>query len=131
VLFRSIPVAAPALLARTPIRVSGDLARHTLLHTQTRDGDWPAWLARAGAEGLQPARELHFEHLQFALQAALDGLGVALGPHALVAQDLADGRLVAPLARPRLPLDPYCCALPPDAGAAGLAFAAWLEGKRP
>ncbi|VVD31522.1 protein of unknown function [Paraburkholderia dioscoreae] len=37
-----------------------------------------------------------------ALQAAVDGLGVALGPLPLLADELLSGRLVVPLAGPRI-----------------------------
>lgn len=125
---RAVPVAAPALLASLPVHRAEDLAAHTVLHTATRDTDWTAWLARAGVPGLRPAGELRFEHLQFALQAASDGLGVALGPLALVAADLAAGRLDRVLPRgPGLALEPYCYGIPADAGAPARAFAGWLE----
>jgi len=125
---RAIPVAAPALLARLPICRTEDLAGHTLLHTATRDADWTAWLARAGVPGLRSTAELRFEHLQFALQAALDGMGVALGPSELVAADLAAGRLARVLPHgPELALEPYCYGLLADAGPSARAFATWLE----
>ena len=37
-----------------------------------------------------------FEHLYYLLEAAIAGLGVAIAPEPLVADDLAAGRLVAP-----------------------------------
>ncbi|KPA98394.1 LysR substrate-binding domain-containing protein, partial [Pseudomonas asplenii] len=37
-----------------------------------------------------------FEHLYYLLEAAVAGLGVAIAPQALVADDLRAGRLVAP-----------------------------------
>ena len=37
-----------------------------------------------------------FSHSALALDAALDGQGIAIGPAPLVADDLARGRLVAP-----------------------------------
>lgn len=43
-----------------------------------------------------PAESLELEHLYFALQAALDGLGMTIGYSSLVASDIEDGRLVAP-----------------------------------
>lgn len=128
----AVPVAAPSLLAARPLRSAAELAAHTLLHCSTRPDDWAAWLRRAGTDGLSPAAELRFEHLQFTLQAAIDGLGVALGPSALAAADLADGRLLAPLRGPRLPLAPYVLGMPAGAGPGAQAFAAWLlrEGGR-
>ena len=127
---RARPVACPELLSRRPVRQVGDLSAHTLLHTATRDGDWKAWLARARVTGLEPAGELRFEHLQFVLQAALDGLGVALAPLSLVAGDLEAGRLLTVLPRtPSLTLEPYCYGLAPEAGPASRAFADWLERR--
>lgn len=123
----AVAVIAPALLAATPLRTPADLAQHTLIHCTSRSGDWDAWLAAAGLPELRPKATLRFEHLQFSLQAALDGLGVALGPAALLTHDLAEGRLVAPLAEPSLKRAPYCLAVAPDAGPAAEIFAAWLE----
>lgn len=127
----AMPVASPSLLQRLPVRTPPDLAQHTLLHCATRDADWAGWLERAGAPGLSPAGTLRFEHLQFSLQAALDGLGVALGPTMLVEGDLKAGRLAAPLRSPKLRLEPYCFAVPPGAGMSAMAFANWLiqEGR--
>lgn len=124
----ALPVAAPALLAAHPVRRAEDLAGHVLLHTATRGKDWADWFARAGVPDLRPAGELRFEHQQFVLQAALDGLGVALGLSALVGGDLAAGRLAPALPRgPRLRLAPMCYALAPGAPAAARRFASWLE----
>ncbi|HET8554224.1 MAG TPA: LysR family transcriptional regulator [Rhodanobacteraceae bacterium] len=72
------------------------LRKEALLHTISRPQAWPAW---ARAEGIA-VDDLHlgqsFEHLYYLLEAAVAGLGVAIAPHALVADDLAAGRLVAP-----------------------------------
>jgi LysR family glycine cleavage system transcriptional activator len=46
---------------------------------------------------------LRFSHAMLALEAAADGMGVALGMPVLAQSDLASGRLVAPLER-SLPL---------------------------
>ena len=98
-----LPVASPALLARKPLASPRDLRRHTLLHTASLPGVWGEWLALAGVDGLTPKRALTMEHFHLTLQAALDGLGIAIGPVALVADDIADGRLVQPFAAPALP----------------------------
>ncbi|MBH3341381.1 LysR family transcriptional regulator [Pseudomonas mendocina] len=67
-----------------------------LLHTASRPQAWPQW---AHAQGLAPAalrQGQGFEHLYYLLEAAAAGLGVAIAPQLLVADDLAAGRLVAP-----------------------------------
>nr|MBF0681617.1 LysR family transcriptional regulator [Pseudomonas sp.] len=72
------------------------LLGEALLHTASRPQAWPSW---ASAEGLDPASlqlGQSFEHLYFLLEAALAGLGVAIAPRQLVADDLAAGRLLAP-----------------------------------
>ncbi|KQP49419.1 LysR family transcriptional regulator [Pseudorhodoferax sp. Leaf274] len=65
------------------------------LHTRTRPDAWTAWSAAAG-QALPAAREQTFEHFYFSLQAAVAGLGVAVGPWQLVRDDVAAGVLAAP-----------------------------------
>jgi len=95
------PVAAPSLLAGDrPLRDPSDLARHTLLHISRYPDYWHRWLSMTGLEGLEPAGNLMFDDSSTALQAAINGLGVALGWHALTDADVAAGRLVDPFHLP-------------------------------
>ncbi len=92
------PVLSPALAATLAPPGSGAqaLLRQTLLHTASRPQAWPAW---ARAHGLDPTALRYgtgFEHLYYLLEAAVAGLGVAIAPEPLVADDLASGRLIAP-----------------------------------
>ena len=78
---------------------------------------------------LKPAAALTFDHFYLSLQAAIDGIGIAMGPTALVFDDLAAGRLVAPFAGPRLPSRSYCTYVA-DAKSGDervLLFRSWLE----
>lgn len=92
------PVLSPrypgfARLAAAPASV---LMEEALLHTASRPSAWPLWFRR---NGLDPARlrlGAGFEHLYYLLEAAVAGLGVAIAPAQLVAQDVAEGRLAAP-----------------------------------
>ncbi|MET7140843.1 LysR family transcriptional regulator [Xanthomonas sp. PPL139] len=92
------PVLSPALPQAPPLATAAPAALQDLplLHTVSRPQAWPAW---AEAQGLAPA-QLHygtgFEHLYYLLEAALAGIGVAIAPQPLVADDLASGRLLAP-----------------------------------
>ena len=54
-----------------------------------------------------PAQSLELEHLYFCLQAAIDGIGVAMGYSTLLTTDLAAGRLVAPFGSVVLPTPGY------------------------
>jgi LysR family glycine cleavage system transcriptional activator len=123
-----IPVCSPALLKRMPLRAPEDLGRHTLLHTSSLPRVWPDWLARADVASLRPAAVLTFDHFYLTLQAAVDGMGIAMGPTALVSDDLAAGRLVAPFDGPRLPSRSYCTYVAEAKSADELVvlFCAWL-----
>lgn len=98
-----LPVCAPRLLEGRKLRKPADLAHFTLLHAATYPGMWPEWLAAAGEPHLMPRQSLTLEHFYLTLQGALDGLGVAMGPIALVADDIAEGRLVQPFKSPVMP----------------------------
>lgn len=124
-----LPVCSPALLRRLPLRMPDDLRQHTLLHTSSLPRLWPDWLARAQLSALRPAAALTFDHFYLTLQAAIDGIGIAMGPTALVSDDLAAGRLVEPFAGPRLPSRSYCTYVPDEKStdAVIVLFRAWLE----
>lgn len=66
------------------------------LHSQTRPAAWQDWALAAGrCAPREPGQT--FDHFFFSLQAAVAGLGVAIGPWHLVRDDLDSGVLVAPL----------------------------------
>jgi LysR family transcriptional regulator, glycine cleavage system transcriptional activator len=97
-----LPLLSPDLMANSPLRRPQDLTGHTLLHAATLPEAWPRWLAAAGVPDLKPLNEQVFEHFYFAIQAAIEGLGVVMGPLALVADELSEGRLLAPIEEPAL-----------------------------
>ena len=70
------------------------------------------------------------EHFYLSLQAASAGLGVAMGPQLLVLDDIAAGRLVAPMG---FVADgsQYCLLAPHHwvAGSAQQRVAQWLQGQ--
>jgi len=92
------PVCSPQLRAGPPpIDTPADLLQHTLMH----DSDWPEsmwvrWLAVAGVKVEQLKPSLSFNYSSLMIQAAIDGLGIALAQEAYVRDDLANGRLVRP-----------------------------------
>ncbi|ANK83587.1 MAG: transcriptional regulator [Rhizobiales bacterium NRL2] len=90
------PVCSPALLnSDKPLRRPQDLAGHVLLHDDYPVG-WTEWLAAAGVSGVDPKRGPTFDNSAMLLQAAAEGLGVAMARHALAYADLLAGRLVRP-----------------------------------
>lgn len=98
------PVCSPRLLTEGPgLKRPEDFAQQTLLHVEwSWDGnhdatfDWEMWLLAAGIEGVDFTRGPQFSHSSQALQAAMEGQGLALGSRALAGDDLAAGRLVRP-----------------------------------
>ncbi len=127
---RRLPVCSPGLLERQALRAVGDLARHTLVHVSTMPKLWRDWLIVAGAADLQPAATLTLDHFYLSIQAAADGLGVAMGPTALISDDLAAGRLVTPFPAVSLPARSYFAYLPQHApiNPAAARFCGWLAG---
>jgi LysR family transcriptional regulator, glycine cleavage system transcriptional activator len=92
------PVCSPKLFnGRNPLRAPSDLGRFTLLHVNDRQG-WSQWLDFAGVTGVDLARGPVLNQASMAIDAAVDGQGVALARTALAAWDLIGGRLVRPFA---------------------------------
>ena len=92
-----MPVCAPSLVkGANALRKPADLKRVTLLHIGSFPDDWQVWLTAAGIKGIDATRGVTFDNALVAYQAAMDGLGVALGRNPLVAPDLKAGRLVTP-----------------------------------
>jgi LysR family glycine cleavage system transcriptional activator len=110
-----LPVCSPRLLERRPrLRVPRDLAKHQLLCSMNRPRDWPTWLAAAGVAHLDGNGGLEFENAALAYQAAIDELGIMIAQRALVEDDLASGRLVAPFAVAVRTSGAYYLAYPPN-----------------
>jgi DNA-binding transcriptional LysR family regulator len=116
------PVATPALVAA--VAAPADLAALPRLHTRTRRDAWTHW---GEAVGLAlPGGGQEYEHFYFMLEAATAGLGVAIAPRVLVRDDLASGRLAAPLGFIDSGLA-YVLLLPEDARPEARVFGTWLR----
>jgi LysR family transcriptional regulator, glycine cleavage system transcriptional activator len=89
------PVCAPRLAAR--LKKPGDLKGPNLLRVAHAAEDWPLWLKAAGVARVT-AKGPQFEYYGQALQAAADGVGIAMGIRPYVDDDVRAGRLVAPFA---------------------------------
>lgn len=103
---RAYPVCSPDYLASVPsLRKPADLLGATLLHIdeaafvgypwQTQL-TWKSLLAEFGVGVLEPLNGLTFSSYLLTVQAALRGLGVAIGWHHIVADFIEDGSLVCP-----------------------------------
>ncbi|HET9650918.1 MAG TPA: transcriptional regulator GcvA [Usitatibacter sp.] len=99
---RYVPVCSPRLLkGKHAIRTPADLPQHTLLHDDTviEEGarpTWGDWFEKAGVDGVDANRGTHFSDASLALEAAIEGMGVALAMRPLVSAEVDAGRLVVP-----------------------------------
>lgn len=123
------PVCSPRLLEG--LRQPTDLGRHTLLHSMPRPGDWQEWLRRAGAAEIDVTRGQTFENSAMAYQAAIEGMGVAIGQVCMVAEDLAHRRLVQPFALLAELPQSYYLVSPRDGRETthGKVFRDWIMGE--
>ncbi|GAA3534103.1 LysR family transcriptional regulator [Zobellella aerophila] len=113
--------AAPSLQPRAP-----------RLHTKTRPQAWQEWMTASGQALADRAPDQTFEHFYFSLQAAVAGLGVAIGPYQLVRDDLEAGVLIAPMGFTE-DGSGYCLLAEqePTAGSAHAHLQAWLQSVIP
>ena len=127
-----LPVCSPGLAKRGPrLEKPSDLARHVLLCSLNRPDDWPMWLEAAGAPHIDGNSGLKFENAALAYQAAADRLGVMVAIRAFVRDDLATGRLVAPIDVHVSTPGAYYLAYPPNQGQPQHVkdFEAWIIGE--
>ncbi|AHY54525.1 transcriptional regulatory protein [Bradyrhizobium japonicum SEMIA 5079] len=87
------PVCVPRLA--TGLKRPADLKGPGLIRVTHSPEDWPIWLKAANLTRIN-ARGPEFQFYGQALQAAADGLGIAMGIRPYIDDDLAAGRLVAP-----------------------------------
>jgi LysR family glycine cleavage system transcriptional activator len=131
------PVCSPSLLTRMrKLREPDDLAHFQLIHDTTMEfhtsfPTWTTWLKAAGARRVDARRGLRVNSPIMALQAAIDGQGVALARSVTAADDLRERRIIRPF--------PFACAtnysyylLYPTGlplSQAATAFCRWLKNE--
>ncbi len=87
------PVCAPRLLS-SPHDSVLDLPR---IHSATRREAWTRYLSDNHIADPNPSGNHVFEHFYLSIEAAVAGLGAAIGPEPMVADALENGQLIAPL----------------------------------
>jgi LysR family glycine cleavage system transcriptional activator len=92
----STVLASPALLDKYQIDDPRDLLAVPLLHLKSRPDAWKRWFRANDIAIGETIAGLYFDHFFLSLQAAINGLGAAIGPFALVQDDLESRRLIAP-----------------------------------
>ena len=87
------PVCAPSIGKQ--LKTAAGLKKASLLRVSHSPDDWKLWLKAAGVSA-PAAKGPEFDFYGQAQQAAVDGLGIAMGIRPYIDDDLAAGRLVAP-----------------------------------
>lgn len=123
----SLPVCSAEFAHRHAITAMADLHRVPVLHIRARADLWPSWCRAKGLAlaDLGPHQEV--DHTFVAMQAAEDGLGLALVPLIFARRLLEARRLTCPLADAGAVTGTYSLlrpAAPPTAEAE--TFARWL-----
>lgn len=92
-----IPVCAPSLLARKPIKEPADVFQHRLIHVSKRIDEWRTWSEAAEIEYQESRKGLVLSSGSLAAGAAVRGLGIALTDVSLIREEIQSGELVIPL----------------------------------
>jgi DNA-binding transcriptional LysR family regulator len=87
-----VPVAAPDYIRNLARNGTLDWSRATLIQIPTSTEDWQTWCNHSRID-VSSASKLIVSTVQLALEAAADGLGIAIGRLPLINDDIAAGRL--------------------------------------
>ncbi len=124
-----LPVCAPGV-GQAAFASPADLLSYPLLMIESRTGDWGRWFAAQGIAGQRPSGMM-FDQFATMQQAAIHGLGIALLPTFLIAQDLSAGRLVPAWGTPTPSNGAYWLVWPKDTATrpALAALRDWIGGQ--
>lgn len=95
-----VPVCSPSLLLRGKAVAPAAIAQMPLLQQSTRPDGWRQWFDAQQVDAPNARGGPRYELFSILAAAASHGLGVALMPTMLVADELARGELVVACARP-------------------------------
>jgi DNA-binding transcriptional LysR family regulator len=89
-----VPACSRALAAD----VAGveEIGNATLIHSMMRPEAWGIWLKSAGVAVTESTRNIFLANTALCLQAAADGVGIAMVQQAYIVDDLVAGRVVIP-----------------------------------
>ncbi|WP_193088859.1 LysR substrate-binding domain-containing protein [Advenella sp. FME57] len=124
-----VAVCAPERLEVCPVLCAEDIKKHRLMEAKSNVHAWSQWFEQARIEKPPSADFLRFDEMFFVVQAALEGLGVALVPLSLVADDLAAENLVLAFDGPDVSAADYAYVVTPRGHNRPLLneFCSWLS----
>lgn len=91
-----MPVCSPLLLEKGRLTALQDLTKHTLIHVSSRSQEWRQLFRQEGLSWSRDQKSLTFSNTSLALNAAMEGLGVALSDSQLIEREVQYGQLVQP-----------------------------------
>lgn len=126
------PVCSPGFLAANgPMTAEKKELSSRLIHMDASRDEWRLWFSLNGWTYPESPVSMCFSEPTSAIQAAIDGLGIALGPHALVDDDLKSGRLIPAHQRTIEMHQAYYMVFPSKTGLskAATVFADWIRAR--
>ncbi len=94
-----LPVCSPAYAAEASM-AAADARQHRLIHSIKSQVQWQQWFARAGARPAEEMQRVLFDRSHMSIDAAVDGLGLALESTLMMWRELCRGTLVCPVVDP-------------------------------
>lgn len=94
-----LPVCAPALAAPGSL-TAADVRRHRLIVSFKSQVQWSQWFALAGEPPADESRRVLFDRSHMSVDAAVDGMGLALESTLMMWRELCSGALVCPVRNP-------------------------------
>jgi len=128
----ALPALSPRLLSQENLKVQEDLLSLPLIQTFEGAKHWEIWAKQNGYQMVDKPKFIKFNDPSAALQAAVDGVGVVLGPITLLHNELINSTLVAPFGKPIYTNNAYYLATPKQAGhknASLVKFMEWIQGE--
>ncbi|MCS7102075.1 MAG: LysR substrate-binding domain-containing protein [Burkholderiaceae bacterium] len=89
-----LPLASPAFLRGTSIRQPADLLAYPLIFSDINVLQWPRWFAAQGVPVSPATYPLRFDRAYMVIEAAVQGMGIALESARLAERHLAQGALL-------------------------------------
>lgn len=93
---RLVPVCSPNYLPPGTRAIDADEWGSSLLHSETRPHDWHRWAVANKIANFDPYRGLRFESSKLMYEAAISGIGIAIGIQEVLERELSSGALKIP-----------------------------------
>jgi len=90
-----VPVCSPFMAKR--IRSLANIGDATLVHSMMRPEAWSFWLTSVGLPPTAAVRNISLANTALCIQAAADGVGLAMVQLAYIVEDLSNRRVVIPI----------------------------------